>query len=172
MIDSSFTALWWPSHPLLWRNGVFQRRDITYLSCWACSEFTSTEISGPLPHSQRNRKICRKATYYGLNSPSLHWRLLSSHYLFLVNMCQSIQRYKNTSNPSPQALINFEYVGSNARAKSRTDMFTLCFIILFISGPGHNAWLPRSTFAIRSTSSSFGFGLLSTHYEACLSGKS
>ena len=70
------------------------------------------------------------------------------------------------------ALIIFEYVGSNARIKSRTDMLTLWFGILYISGPGYNAWLSRSTFAIRSTSSSFGFGLFPIYHEARLSGRS
>ena len=50
-------------------------------------------------------------------------------------------------------------------------MLTLCFNVLYISGPGYNAWLSRSTFAIRSTSSSFGFGLLATYHEARLSGR-
>ena len=69
------------------------------------------------------------------------------------------------------ALIISEYIESNARTKSATDMLTLCFSILHISGPGYNAWLSRSTFAIRSTSSSFGFGLFPTYHEARLSGE-
>ena len=67
---------------------------------------------------------------------------------------------------------NLEYIGSNARTKSRADMLTLCFGILFISGPGYNAWLSCSTFAIRSTPSSFGFGLFPTYHKARLSGES
>ena len=51
-------------------------------------------------------------------------------------------------------------------------MLTLCFGILYISGPGYNAWLSRSTFANRSTSSSFGFGLFPTYHEVRLPGKS
>ena len=67
---------------------------------------------------------------------------------------------------------DFEYIGSNARIKSRTDMLTLWFGILYISGPGYNAWLSRSTFAIRSTPSSFGFRLFPIYHEARLSGRS
>ena len=60
-----------------------------------------------------------------------------------------VHRSINMLNPSYSTLINFfEYIGSNARTKSRTDMLTLCFNVLYISGPGHNAWLSRSTFAI------------------------
>ena len=70
------------------------------------------------------------------------------------------------------ALIIFEHIGSNARTKSRTDMLALCLSILYISRPSNNAWLPRSTFTIRSTSSSFGFGLFPTYHEARLSGES
>ena len=131
----------------------------------------STEISGHLPHSRRNRKICRKATCFGSNSASLRWRLWSSHYLFLVDMCQSIQRCINMLSLSSPALIISEYVESNAGTKSRTDMLTLCFNILYISGPGYNAWLSRSTFTIRSTPSSFGFGLFPTYHKARLSGR-
>ena len=69
----------------------------------------------------------------------------------------------------PTLIKNIE---SNAGTKPRTDLLTLCFSILYISGPGYNAWLSRSTLAIRSTSSTFGFGLLTTYHEACLSGRS
>ena len=151
---------------------MFQQRDIIYWSCWACSEFTSTEISGHLPHSRRNRRIYRKATCFGSNSASLRWRPWLSHYLFLVNMYQSIQRCINMLSLSFPALINFESIESNARAKSGTDVLSLCFSVLYISGPGYNAWLSRSTFTIRSTSSSFGFGLFPTYHKARLSGRS
>ena len=70
------------------------------------------------------------------------------------------------------ALIIFEYIVSNARTKSITDMLTLCFNILYIPGPGHITWLSRSTFAIRSTSSSFGFGLFPIYQKASFSGRS
>ena len=132
----------------------------------------STEISGHLLHSRRNLKICRKATCFGSNSASLRWRLWSSHYSFLVNICQSIQRYINSLSLSFRALIIFEYIESNARTKSRTNMLTHCFSILYISGPGYNAWLSHGTFTIRSTPSSFGFGLFPTYRKARLSGKS
>jgi hypothetical protein len=66
----------------------------------------------------------------------------------------------------------FNNIGSNARTKSRTDMLTLCINILYISGPGYNAWISRSTFAIRSTSSSFGFGLFPIYHKARISGSS
>ena len=69
------------------------------------------------------------------------------------------------------ALIIFEYIESNARTESRTDMLTLCFSVLYISGPSYNSWLSRSTFAIRSAPSSFGYGLFSTYHEARLSGR-
>ena len=42
----------------------------------------------------------------------------------------------------------FKYVGSHVRTKSRTDVLTLFSGILHISGPGYNARLSRSTFAI------------------------
>ena len=69
-------------------------------------------------------------------------------------------------------LTIFEYIESNARTKSRTDMLTLCFNILYIPGPGHITWLSRSTSPIRSTSSSFGFGLFPIYHKASFSGGS
>ena len=61
-------------------------------------------------------------------------------------------------------------IAPDARTKPRTDMLTICSSILHISRPSYNARLSRSTFASRSTSSSFRFGSLSTSHRECLSG--